>query len=116
MCSVTNGDDAFSITTVLPVGADVALNSPTLKNFAAATLFAVGTTYRDTQQGTTDVCLYDFLLIASGRDSTNVEADRYCGTTRTNELNPAAIGGPAIAPLNAPAPGGSTKSVQVCCK
>ena len=108
---MTNGGDAFSITTVLPVGADVALNSPTLKKFAA-TLFAVGTTYRDTQQGTTAVCLYDFLLIAGGRDSTNVEADRYCG----NELNPAAIGGPAIAPLNAPAPGGSTKSVQVCCK
>jgi hypothetical protein len=108
---VTNGGDAFSITTVLPVGADVALNSPTLKKFAA-TLFAVGTTYRDTQQGTTAVCLYDFLLIASGRDSTNVEANCYCG----NELNPAAMGGPAIAPLNAPAPVGSTKSVQVCCK
>ena len=108
---MTNGGDAFSITTVQPGGADVALNSPTLKNFAA-TLSAVGTTYRDTQQGTTAVCLYDFLLIASGRDSTNVEANCYCG----NELNPAAMGGPAIAPLNAPAPVGSTKSVQVCCK
>ncbi|XP_046637997.1 uncharacterized protein LOC124316227 [Daphnia pulicaria] len=109
VCSVTNGGDAFSITTVQPGGTDVAQNSATLINFAA-TLSAVGTTYRDTQQGTTAVCLYDFLLIAGGRDSTNVEADRYCG----NALNPAAIGGPKIPPLNDPAPGGSAQSVQVC--
>jgi hypothetical protein len=33
--------------------------------------------YRDKQQGITVVCFFDFLLIASGRDSTNnVEADR----------------------------------------
>jgi hypothetical protein len=35
----------------------------------------------------TATCLYDFLLIAGARDSTNAEADRFCG----NALNPVII-------------------------
>nr|CAH0107322.1 unnamed protein product [Daphnia galeata] len=44
----------------------------------------------------TATCLYDFLLIPGARDSTNAEADRFCG----NALNP------AITPV--------ATSVQVC--
>jgi hypothetical protein len=46
----------------------------------------------------TATCLYDYLLIAGARDSTNVVADRFCG----NALNP------AITPVAA--------SVPVCSK
>jgi hypothetical protein len=35
----------------------------------------------------TVICLYDFVLIAGAPDSTNAEADRFCG----NALNPAII-------------------------
>jgi hypothetical protein len=70
------------------------------------------------------VCLYDFLLIAGGRDANNVEADRYCG----NALNPVPINTPATAaaaaavvppltpPYGGPAAGGLPNSVQVCSK
>ncbi|XP_046637995.1 uncharacterized protein LOC124316225 isoform X2 [Daphnia pulicaria] len=118
-CQVTNGD-AFFITTVPPGVADVALaGAPQF----ASTFSAVGTTFLDASGAnpvTGAVCLYDFLLIAGGRDANGVEADRYCG----NALNPAPIPTAfAVAnalvpapgtPLTADVPGGSTASVQVC--
>lgn len=109
VCSVIHGGDAFSITTVPPSGTS---SSPSAISYAA-TLSAVGTTYQDSVKGKRAVCLYDFLLIAGGRDLNNVEADRYCG----NALNPAVIGqgGPRIA-VTEPPPGGLPTSVQVCCK
>ena len=75
----------------------------------------MGTTYRDMQQGTTAVCLYDFLLIAGAYDTNGVEADRYCG----GALNPAALGSAVVpnAPLTlAVLGGGVPASVQVCSK
>ena len=51
---------------------------------SAAALSGVGTS-AIVNGVNTATCLYDFLLIAGARDSTNVEADRYCG----NALNPA---------------------------
>ena len=79
-CTVTNGGDAFSLTTVT----------------AAGTNSAVGTT---DAAGALAVCLYDFLLIIDGTDTTTgFVADRYCG----NELNPA--------------PAGAALSVPVCSK
>ncbi|EFX72900.1 hypothetical protein DAPPUDRAFT_308002 [Daphnia pulex] len=50
---------------------------------SAAALSGVGTS-AIVNGVNTATCLYDFLLIAGARDSTNVEADRYCG----NALNP----------------------------
>jgi hypothetical protein len=118
---ITNGD-AFSITTVPTSVADVAVpNAPAF----AATLSSIGTTFFDVSAGTgTSIatCLYDYLLINGGRDSNNVEADRYCG----NALNPAALGTAATTAaaaalatpvvLTKPTPGGSATSTQVCSK
>ena len=65
-CTVTNGGDAFSITTVT----------------ADPTFSAVGPT---DAAGTLAVCLNDFLLIVDGTDpTTGLVGDRFCG----NELNP----------------------------
>jgi hypothetical protein len=64
------------------------------------------------------VCLYDFLLIAGGRDTNGIVADRYCG----NALNPVPLAVPVGAAvgttpvLAAAVPGGSATSVQVCSK
>jgi hypothetical protein len=128
-CQVTNGD-AFSITTVPPGGADV-VAPPTAASIAAttfaATLSAVGTLFADVvtvgppvvPAQNKAVCLYDFLLIAGGRDVNGIVADRYCG----NALNPAPLAVPAAAAavgttpiLAAAVPGGSATSVQVCSK
>jgi hypothetical protein len=121
---LTNGGDAFSITTVPPSAADVLAPTGGAVAFAG-TLSAVGTTFFDASAlpapgVNTAVCLYDFLLIAGGRDTNGVEADRYCG----NALNPAPLPLTAAAaallvppPANAllqPAPGGLPTSTQVC--
>jgi hypothetical protein len=80
VCSVTNGGDAFSITSI-----------PVLANTANS---AVGTTIPNPfPPPVTDiaVCLYDFLIIAQGTDlTTGLVADRYCG----NQLNPVPAGAP----------------------
>ncbi|XP_046458991.1 uncharacterized protein LOC124205588 [Daphnia pulex] len=80
VCAVTNGGDAFSITSI-----------PVLANTANS---AVGTvTPNPAPPPAVDiaVCLYDFLLIAQGTDpATGVVADRFCG----NQLNPALAGAP----------------------
>lgn len=133
-CQVTNGD-AFSITTVSPGPADIIIDPQTAVSLAAlnfaASLSAVGTTFFDATlpptPPTTAVCLYDFLLIAGGRDRNGNQADRYCG----NALNPAPIPVTADAgnalnaalpvpdpdlELTAPVPGGLAASVQVCSK
>jgi hypothetical protein len=104
---LTNGD-AFSITTPPAVlaagGIDDAANADAI---AAAANSAVGTTVFDPLGPPVNsfyaVCLYDYLLISGGRDSNNVEADRYCG----NGLNPAV--GTALLP-------GALTSTQVCSK
>lgn len=130
LCQVTNGD-AFSITTVSPGPADIIPNPQTAASTAAlnfaASLSAVGTTFFDATlpptPPTTAVCLYDFLLIAGGRDTNGNQADRFCG----NALNPAPIpvtvaASAALVPLpanlalGAPVPGGLAASVQVCSK
>jgi hypothetical protein len=133
-CQVTSGD-AFSITTVPPGPADIAV--PGAAALAAVTfaasLSAVGTTFFDPTlplvptPPITAVCLYDFLLIAGGRDRNGNQADRYCG----NALNPAPIPVTADAgnalnaalpvpdpdlDLTAPVPGGLAASAQVCSK
>jgi hypothetical protein len=110
---LTLGADAFSITTVpIGVGEDVANTA------GAASLSAVGTTFLDGNNVNNAVCLYDFLLIAGGRDTNGVQADRYCG----NQLNPAPIAAPvANLPVTNPqitvvTPGGLATSTQVCSK
>jgi hypothetical protein len=91
---VTNGGDAFSITTPAAVVADgantfAASISTTAAEIAAAALLSnVGTIFKTTAAPPALVatCLYDFLQIAGGADATTgVEADRFCG----NHLNPA---------------------------
>jgi hypothetical protein len=131
LCQVTNGD-AFSITTVSPGPLDILPDPQTAASTAAlnfaASLSAIGTTFFDATLvpppiTITAVCLYDFLLIAGGRDTNGNQADRYCG----NALNPAPIpvtvGAslllnplPADLALTAPVPGGLAASVQVCSK
>lgn len=117
-CQVTNGD-AFFITTVPPATDDLLLDGAIP---FASTFSAVGTTFVDATPTTSATCLYDFLLIAGGRDANGVTADRYCG----NALNPAPVPiafgvanllVPApLTELTADFPGGSTASVQVCSK
>jgi hypothetical protein len=117
VCQVISGGDAFLITTVAAPPAPVPVPAPPVppqpdaaQVAAAATYSAVGST---NAEGTTAVCLYDFLLIAGARDATGVEADRYCG----GALNPAPLGGAPVNPLTRPVPlGGSPTSVQVCSK
>jgi hypothetical protein len=60
----------------------------------AAVLSSVGTT-AVVNEVNTATCLYDFLLIAGARDSTNAVADRFCG----NALNPATIPVAASVPV-----------------
>lgn len=123
VCTGLTVGDAFSITTVPPSDADVLAPTDGAVAFAG-TLSAVGTTFFDASAlpagVNTAVCLYDFLLIAGGRDTNGVEADRYCG----NALNPAPLPLTAAAadllvppPANTlaePAPGGLPTSTQVC--
>ena len=90
VCTVTNGGDAFSITTpaaVLVTGTGVAAISTTAAEIAAAAALSnVGTTVKTTAGDLVATGLYDFLQIAGGADATTgVEADRFCG----NQLNPA---------------------------
>nr|CAH0107938.1 unnamed protein product [Daphnia galeata] len=76
-CTVTNGGDAFSITTVT----------------ANPTFSAVGPT---DAAGALAVCLNDFLLIVDGTDpTTGLVGDRFCG----NELNPNPAGLAASVPV-----------------
>lgn len=105
---LTNGD-AFSITTP-PAVNTTATGTVAGSAATAAANSAVGTTVVDGTAGAPApwaLCLYDYLLIGSGRDSTNVEADRYCG----NGLNPAtgAVAAGAFIP-------GTLGSTQVCSK
>jgi hypothetical protein len=121
VCTGLTVGDAFSITTVAASAADAA-NADTVT--FVNSLSAVGTTFTDAAGATTAVCLYDFLLIAGGRDASNFEQDRYCG----NALNPVPINTPAtgaaaaaLVPAlanayNGPAAGGLANSVQVCSK
>lgn len=91
VCTVTNGGDAFSITTpaaVVAANANLAAISVTAAEIAAAALLSnVGTTVKNTAGDTlVATCLYDFLQIVGGQDATTgVEVDRFCG----NQLNPA---------------------------
>lgn len=92
VCAITNGGDAFSVTTSPVTAANSAVGISVDIPPAAAGGQAVPTA----------TCLYDFLLIASGRDANGVQADRYCG----NELNP--VVGAAGA--------GAATSIPVCSK
>ncbi|XP_032781855.2 uncharacterized protein LOC116919933 [Daphnia magna] len=97
-CTVTNGGDAFSITTRPPAAPPVNPLAPTAAELAAAAaaalLSAVGAT---NVAGTQAICLNDFLLIAGGvNPATGLAADRFCG----NQLNPT--------------PNGAATSVTVC--
>lgn len=99
-CTVTNGGDAFSITTRPPAAPPVNPLAPTAAELAAAAaaalLSAVGAT---NVAGTQAICLNDFLLIAGGvNPATGLAADRFCG----NQLNPT--------------PNGAATSVTVCSK
>jgi hypothetical protein len=113
VCPVTNGGDAFSITTpaaVVADGADFAAAitaATTSQKDAAALLSNVGTIFKTTATSPALVatCLYDFLQIAGGKDATTgVEADRFCG----NLLNPA-TGASSLLP-------GADISTPVCSK
>jgi hypothetical protein len=105
---LTAGADAFSITTVPAQAGDPAAG--------AGSLSAVGTTFTDANNPNNAVCLYDFLLIAGGRDANGVQADRYCG----NALNPAPIAAVVppvtVPPITVATPGGLPTSTQVCSK
>ena len=109
VCTVTNGGDAFSITTpaaVVAAGTDFA-GVVTVVPLGASLQSNVGTTVSSTGNPVFVVatCLYDFLQIAGGADATTgVEADRFCG----NQLNPA-TGANLLNP-------GVTTSTQVCSK
>ena len=105
VCTVTNGGDAFSITTPAAV-VDAGISTTAAEITAAALLSNVGTIAKNAA-GTILVatCLYDFLQIAGGQDATTgVEADRFFG----NHLNPA-TGATLLLP-------GVAASTQVCCK
>jgi hypothetical protein len=108
VCTVTNGGDAFSITTpaaVATAGTDFA--TAVTVTAGASSQSNVGTTVKTTAATPVLVatCLYDFIQIAGGADATTgVEADRFCG----NQLNPA-----TGADLSNP---GVTTSTQVCSK
>ena len=105
---MTNGGDAFSITTppaVLIAGGLADANST--DTISAADNSAVGTTTSDPKSATA-TCLYDFLLIAGARDPlTGIQADRFCG----NQLNPS----PGSVTATAFLPG-SNYSAQLCSK
>jgi hypothetical protein len=110
---VTNGGDAFSITTppAILVNGELA-SAGSDEATTAATHSTSGTVIGSPQYGQpqTATCLYDYLLITSARDpTTGLEADRFCG----NELNPfpGYLSGSEIAFI----PGAST-SVKVCSK
>nr|CAH0107051.1 unnamed protein product [Daphnia galeata] len=90
--TVTNAQTAVVTAQAALTAAQTALANA-LAN--SATLSGVGTS-GILNRVNTATCLYDFLLIAGARDSTNAEADRFFG----NALNP------AIVPVAA--------SVQVC--
>jgi hypothetical protein len=111
VCQVTSGGDAFSITTVANAEpADPPLTAEQI--LLASSLSAVGTTFLAGAVPTAS-CQYDFLLIAGGRDTNGVAADRYCG----GSLNPAPLGFPITAPLTVAVPGGGVAtSTQVCSK
>ncbi|XP_046638009.1 uncharacterized protein LOC124316235 isoform X2 [Daphnia pulicaria] len=89
ICTVTNGGDAFYITTPAAVVTAATTFLTVVTTTAGATSQSnVGTTVSSTGNPAFVVatCLYDFLQIASGQDATTgVEADRFCG----NQLNPA---------------------------
>jgi hypothetical protein len=110
VCTVTNGGDAFYITT--PAAVVVANTGFTAISVVPAVITAatplsnVGTTVKNTAGNTlVATCLYDFLQIVGGQDATTgVEADRFCG----NQLNPATGATPLL-------PGLAT-STQVCSK
>lgn len=100
-----NGGDAFSITSGLAdIGAGPATGAQITTANTDALNSAVGTT---NPAGNLAICLYDFLLIAGGREAaTGFAADRYCG----GALNPSPVRGPGGA--NTPV----IASVQVCSK
>uniref|UniRef100_A0A0P6DD37 CUB domain-containing protein n=1 Tax=Daphnia magna TaxID=35525 RepID=A0A0P6DD37_9CRUS len=83
-CTITNGGDAFSITSVPG-------------NLANSAVGTTGPNPLPPPVATVAVCLYDFLLIAQGTNPINgLVADRFCG----NQLNPI--------------PAGAAVSVTVC--
>lgn len=98
VCTVTNGGDAFSVTTA-PAPAPANPANPTAAELAAiaaaALASAIGTAGGAPAVAT---CQYDFLLIAGAADLNNIAAERYCG----NALNPA--------------PAGVANSIQICSK
>ena len=115
---LTNGGDAFSITTptsaaVTTAQTDLATAitggvAATIATAQAALVTAQNNAALNSAVGATNAagnqatCLYDFLLIAGGREAaTGFAADRYCG----GALNPTPIVPPA-----------ATASVQVCSK
>jgi hypothetical protein len=108
ICTVTNGGDAFYITTPAAVVTAATTFLAVVTTTPVATSQSnVGTTVSSTGNPAFVVatCLYDFLQIASGQDATTgVEADRFCG----NQLNPA-TGANLLNP-------GLTTSTQVCSK
>ncbi len=108
VCTVTNGGDAFYITTPAAVVTAGTTFAAVVTNTAGATSQSnVGTTVSSTGDPVFVVatCLYDFLQIAGGQDATTgVVADRFCG----NQLNPAK-GADLLNP-------GLTTSTQVCSK
>ncbi len=88
VCTVTNGGDAFSVTTASgPTPANPA--APTAAELAAIAAVAPNSVI-GTAAGAPAVatCQYDFLLIAGAADLNNIAAERYCG----NALNPAPVG------------------------
>ncbi|KAI9559204.1 hypothetical protein GHT06_015993 [Daphnia sinensis] len=106
VCSVTNGGDAFSLTTPAAVkDTGTGFNAITISTDAAASNTAknsnVGTIVRNGRGAPVATCLYDFLAIGMGRDANGIVADRYCG----NQLNP--LVGTLLTP-------GSATSSQVC--
>jgi hypothetical protein len=111
VCSVKNGGDAFYITTVPP--SPPGNTDPNAINYAA-TLSAVGSSihYNPLPDVVINaICLYDYLLISGGRDTTGIEADRYCG----NALNPFPVGNTNYYSYWSMA-GGLATSVSVCSK
>ncbi|EFX72899.1 hypothetical protein DAPPUDRAFT_110154 [Daphnia pulex] len=65
---------------------------------SAAALSGVGTS-AIVNGVNTATCLYDFLLIAGARDSTNVKADRYCGNALNPATTPVATSVPVCTPI-----------------
>ncbi|EFX71385.1 hypothetical protein DAPPUDRAFT_308907 [Daphnia pulex] len=94
--TLTNANQALTAAQAALTAAQTALAATVAA--AGTGLSAVGTSTNSTGV-ITATCLYDSLLIPGARDSTNVEADRYCGDALNNAFVPVGTSVQVCTPL-----------------